>query len=103
MKRCFETCSNRGFHITFDNGITLSTQIGAGNYCDNYHSEFDFKNPRNSWKSDECEIAIMDKDGNFITKQLSNKDDVMGWVKFEKWLKVFDWCRNYKPEPHPKT
>ncbi len=25
----------RGFHVTFDNGITVSVQFGGGNYCDN--------------------------------------------------------------------
>lgn len=32
----FRTCENKGFHITFKNGWTVSIQIGAGNYCDNY-------------------------------------------------------------------
>lgn len=26
----------KGFHITFENGWTVSVQFGLGNYCDNY-------------------------------------------------------------------
>ncbi len=37
-------CQNKGFHIRFDNGWTVSVQFGAGNYCDNYNSmDFDRK------------------------------------------------------------
>jgi alanine dehydrogenase len=33
-------CSNKGFHITFKNGWTISVQFGAGNYCDNHDASF---------------------------------------------------------------
>ncbi len=31
----FNVTNNRGFHITFANGWTVSVQWGRGNYCDN--------------------------------------------------------------------
>ena len=38
----FKITDAKGFHITFDNGWTVSVQFGAGNYCDNYDSpEYD--------------------------------------------------------------
>jgi len=32
----FAICDRKGFHITFENGCTVSVQFGGGNYCDNY-------------------------------------------------------------------
>ena len=32
----FKTCANKGFHITFNNGVTFSVKFGAGNYCNDY-------------------------------------------------------------------
>ncbi len=32
----FRITGKKGFHITFDNGWTVSVQFGPGNYCDNY-------------------------------------------------------------------
>jgi hypothetical protein len=95
----FRTCFNRGFHITFDNGVTLSTQIGAGTYSDNHDEPFDFEKPRKSWDADEVEVAIWKGKNNWITKEYTKNqegDSVIGWVKFDEWLKIFDWCRNYE-------
>ena len=37
-------CHNKGFHITFDNGWTVSVQFGPGSYSDNYDSmDYSFK------------------------------------------------------------
>ena len=97
----FKTTENKGFQITFDNGITLSTQFGPGNYADNYDAPFLFgdKMPR-FYSSDESEIAIWKKDGTWITKEYEDRgDNVLGYVPFEKWLSIFDWCRNYKVMP----
>ena len=32
----FRITGNKGFHIVFKNGWTVSVQFGPGNYCDNY-------------------------------------------------------------------
>jgi hypothetical protein len=33
----FAVTNNKGFHIKFANGNTISVQFGEGNYCDNRH------------------------------------------------------------------
>jgi hypothetical protein len=33
----FKITRKKGFHITFENGYTVSVQFGPGNYCDNYN------------------------------------------------------------------
>lgn len=32
----FKITDNKGFHITFENGWTISVQFGPANYCENY-------------------------------------------------------------------
>lgn len=34
----FKITDNKGFHMTFANGWTVSVQFGYGNYSDNYNS-----------------------------------------------------------------
>lgn len=38
-KRGFKITSGKGFHITFDNGYTVSVQFGPYSYCDHYGEE----------------------------------------------------------------
>ena len=49
----------KGFHLTFDNGYTLSVQIGTYNYCDNEDRE-------QVETSSTFEGAIFDKMGELI-------------------------------------
>lgn len=70
----FAITSCKGFHITFKNGITLSTQFGSGNYCSNFDMEL-FNIPPGLERLEsklECgnaEIAIWDKDHVWRTNQ----------------------------------
>ena len=41
----FKTTSRNGFHITFENGWTVSVQFGNGNYCDNYNHDMMSRDP----------------------------------------------------------
>lgn len=108
----FSIHSGKGFHITFQNGVRLSSQIGYGNYCDNYNNIELLHlstNPKafSKVKSSTCEIAIFDKNDNWITKEYlktTNEYDpeyeytyaVKGYVEQEEWFRIFEWCKNYK-------
>ena len=103
MKKAFTVCLNKGFHLNFDNGLTLSSQFGYGNYCENRTLEVGDVGRAEAAKSDNCEIAIWNKDGDWITREMAEEvfddpldDDVMGYVDFSRWLRVVDWCRNFK-------
>lgn len=114
----FKITDSQGFHITFDNGVTLSTQFGPSNYCEHYPdlrseapSMVDFEAPREErhWECSNAEIAIwIDGEEEWITHEMIKdlfpeelyedsdmKVQVKGWVEMEDWLKIFDWCRNY--------
>lgn len=56
----FKSTWRKGFHMSFENGLTVSVQFGAGNYCDNYH-DMDFFSDKDAQSSD-AEIAIWHKD-----------------------------------------
>ena len=54
----FAITGAKGFHITLDNGWTVSVQFGAKNYCDNYYSS-----SRLHASSTTAEIAAWDEHG----------------------------------------
>lgn len=103
-RKTFRTCGNKGFHITFPNGCTLSTQFGWGNYCENYNLKENevldvFKHMReNDVASNDCEIMMwLENSDRSITDEWSkNGDSVQGHVDINQWLSAFDFCRNYK-------
>jgi hypothetical protein len=76
---------DRGFHLGFENGWTLSIQFGNYNYCSNYvgHDAREFLEP-----SPNAEIAAWDADGkwhDFGSDQVlgyQSPDDVMRWIEF---------------------
>ncbi len=69
MRKGFVSTMRKGFQMTFPNGLTVSVQWGAGNYCDNYFPEdMDFSFSKDA-KSDTAEIAVIDPRGEFIDPQ----------------------------------
>ena len=86
MRKGFVSTMRKGFHMTFENGLTVSVQWGAGNYCDNHFPEDgDFSLSKDA-KSDTAEIAVFGADGEFINPQIffpyqiSNDGEVAGWL-----------------------
>ena len=97
----FAITSGRGFHVRFDNGYTLSTQFGGGNYCNNYNDEIG--RPEKDTKSPNAEIAIIDNEGEWATEQAHLEitgekldDAVKGWVGVSEWKKYLDWTGEQK-------
>ena len=104
----FAITGGKGFQITFPNGITLSTQFGGVNYCGNRNHPIVPLGYTDYLGSENTEIAVFagkDKTENWLTKQAYKEtfdedldDDVKGYVKLKEWLRILDWCREYKPE-----
>ena len=93
-------CDNRGFHITFDNGVTVSVQFGYSNYCSNRDLDKSIETqgkPNTPQTSNTAEIAIWDSDDNWITQQFKDEGDtVLGWQTPEDILEAMNWAKNYK-------
>lgn len=99
MKK-FSSTMRKGFHITFENGLSASVQWGAGNYCDNHFPEdMDFSCSRDAM-SDTAEVAVM-RGGHFLDivqflpKDCSSDGTVAGWLTPEQvvdfLVKVKEW------------
>ena len=82
----FVSTMRKGFHMTFENGLTASVQWGAGNYCDNHFpDDFDFSYSKDA-KSNTAEIAVWGEDKEFIDPQnffsyeIGSDGDVAGYL-----------------------
>ena len=84
----FTTTYNKGFQMTFKNGLTISVQWGINNYCDRRDLTKSFKHDMNAeWnESPNAEIAVWDKDNT--TFDFTSNDWVRGWVGADE---VADW------------
>jgi hypothetical protein len=83
----FKSTSNKGFQLTFDNGLTISVQWGKGNYCErsNYFNAPEAMSVK--WaESTTAEIAIWDGPdgwfdfGNDVVKGYVEADEVAEWI-----------------------
>lgn len=72
----FNITDNKGFHMTFENGWTLSVQFGSGNYCDNYNHSVYSKEPIPP--SRDAEIAAWNDKGEWM--KVSEYGEVLGNV-----------------------
>lgn len=81
----FRITNGKGFHVTFDNGFTVSVQFGYGNYCENrYEGDSNEYNQRRLGEqgSATAEVAVWGPDGKFV--KLDEYDDVCGYVTPEQ-------------------
>lgn len=94
MKK-FNSTLNKGFNMTFANGITASVQWGTGNYCDNHFSK-DFSFSKEA-SSDTAEVAAWNESGEWVTNKLCDTcDDVVGYLSPDEVLQFLNSCANYK-------
>jgi hypothetical protein len=91
--------------VQFENGMVISVQFGAGNYCDNYDMSFDVKT---SAFSSNAEIAVfnefLNKD-NWRTKEVWKNvfnidlcDDVAGRITADDFAKIVEYVSKLPKE-----
>jgi len=87
----FKTNQNKGFTMTFKNGITISVQFGAGNYCErrNLTAPIQGEMQMNTVESKTAEIAIWDKEGTWFS---FGHDTVKGWVEADEVATWIIFC-----------
>ena len=89
----FLSTMRKGFHMTFENGLTVSVQWGAGNYCDNHFpADNDFSFSKDA-KSSNAEIAILYKDEfldpqHFTDEKIGGDGMVSGYLSAEQVAKI---------------
>lgn len=62
----FRITDGKGFHVTFENGYTVSVQFGPGNYAGNYNAPFRSAPPKGGWESRTAETAVWGPDGEML-------------------------------------
>jgi hypothetical protein len=93
----FKLTNGKGFHFTFENGWTVSIQIGGGNYCDNYDApivdrERDQKYGK--YESKTAEIAAWD--ANKVWHKFED-DKVKGYVEPTEVLEFMNMIAAKQP------
>lgn len=98
----FKITGCKGFHMEFENGITVSVQFGYGNYCDNYDSIGDMGNEKEvQIQSNTAEVAIWDNNNKWITSEAPHsiaEDDVIGRLTTQEVLDILNWASKYGEE-----
>ena len=94
----FKISSGKGFHITFENGVTVSVQFGYGNYCENrdHPDGFGLKNA----ESNDAEVAVWTKSKRWILQEYDEdlSDNVGGYFSSDKVLDIMNWAAKHNGE-----
>ena len=69
---------NNGFHMTFENGYTISVQFSKTNYSDGGETT--------------AEVAAWDSDRKWV--KLNEHDDVQGWCTPNEVLEIMNQIAN---------
>jgi len=87
----------KGVHYIFDNGVTVSVQIGGGNYCNNYGfpiGPITRDNPLPS--SNTAEIAIWPESKEWANLNSPNENyenGVAGHVPIDEVIDILATCK----------
>ena len=84
---------SKGFHIEFENGVTVSVQFGEFNYHSCKRGDLG--------KSNDAEIGVWDKNGIWITKKrrgYAKGDDVVGYQTPKQIIGWCNWAMKYNEQ-----
>ena len=87
----FRITGGKGFHVTFENGYTVSVQFGGGNYCDNYDMAIGTERNR-SKESSTAECAVWAENGSLIEMPEWSGDTVGGYMTPAQVLTLLNWA-----------
>jgi hypothetical protein len=100
-KAGFRITKGSGFHITFDNGYTVSVQFGAGAFCDNMSIRMaqDLLERKFMFEvNTECadaEVAVI-KDNELVPLPQFDGDVIGRYYSPEQVLKLLNWASKQK-------
>lgn len=86
----FKITDAKGFHITYDNGYTISVQFGYYNYCTNYNRRDETH--EHGVESITAEVAIWNHHHDFITNDFLGNNDVLSRQTPSEVLKAMIWA-----------
>jgi len=84
-EKAFRITEGKGFHMSFDNGLTVSVQWGYGNYSDNRNIEIN----HNNLESSCAEVLVYYSEGEQENcTEMFGMKDCDGWVSAERVAKL---------------
>ena len=89
----FRITNGKGFHITFENGWTVSVQFGWGNYCEHHSCGMEMLGQSGPGESVDAEIAVWGPDGEML-EMPGWGDTVKGYCKPAEVLELLNWAAN---------
>lgn len=92
----FKITDKKGFHITFENGYTVSVQFGAGNYSENYNATYDENEKAGANGSATAECAVWGIGGTFLEHELFEGSTVGGYLTPNQVLELMNWASTRK-------
>ena len=107
-------CDNKGFHMDLPNGVTVSVQLGPGNYCDSDVKNAAFDAPKKAmdgddhWGSDtaECAAYVTGSDLAWVAVPGytdAGGDDVCGYMNVSQVLDFINKASLLNPVANPKS
>jgi len=91
QNKMLKATQNKGFSLTFENGLTISVQFGTMNYCERKNNFSPYKsemsNGQDVIESENAEIAIWDKDNNWFdfgsdtVKGYCSTNEIAEWIE----------------------
>jgi hypothetical protein len=98
----FRITGNNGFHITFENGWTVSVQFGPGNYCSHYDRRIGCDEEAcGAEGSYDAECAIWNKEGIWASVDLEGQSDEKVSYRStpKEVLKFLNWAASQEETP----
>ena len=93
----FRITNQKGFHITFENGWTVSVQFGPGNYADNYNMRIRDDNEEAGKKgSRTAECAVWGPKGDMEAHPLFEGNTVSNRSTPSDVLELLNWAAMQK-------
>lgn len=83
----FKIMQGKGFHVTFENGISCSVQFGLGNYCDHYRMS-GFEN-----------FTELNRE---IGEKGSKTAEIAAWQPNDDWVRMPHWEGDVQGYQTPK-
>lgn len=89
----FKITHGKGFHITFENGFTVSVQFGPGNYSDHYDANIGRDESRCGKEGSHlAETACWGPDKQLLEVPHSPGDTVQGYRTPGDVLELLNWA-----------
>lgn len=95
----FKITSGKGFHITFENGWTVSIQFGYGNYGDNYRNSGMYRKDHPEYgdcQSSCAEVAVWPATGDMV--ELEDGCTVVGYKNTAEVLAIINQTAARQPQ-----